>query len=178
MASETSESTEAPGHEGAGGLPQFDATWWPGQIVWFLVIFLVVYLAMRGLFVPKIGGAIDAREGKIEGDIAQARALKDEADAQAAAAAAETAAARASAQKLANDARTVAKASAAARLADAEAKQAADSAAAEERIRAAQAEAMTNVRTIASDTATAIVEKLTGSAASPAEINAAMAERA
>ena len=28
----------------AGGLPQFDLTQWPGQIVWALVVFFVLYL--------------------------------------------------------------------------------------------------------------------------------------
>lgn len=177
MASETTSSTEAPAHE-AGGLPQFDAQWWPGQIVWFLVIFAVILLLMRNVFVPRIGGAIEAREGKIEGDIAQARALKEEADAQAAAAAADTAAARVSAQKVAGEARAAAKAEIAARLGEEEAKLTATTTAAEERIRAAQAAAMINVRSIASETAVAIVEKLTGKAPSAAEIDAALTERA
>jgi len=95
MASPTQEGTTEPAQ--AGGLPQFDPQWWPGQIVWFLVIFAVVFFLMRLVFVPRIGGTIAARDAKIEGDIADARRLKTEADAQAQAAAAETAQARAQA---------------------------------------------------------------------------------
>lgn len=173
-----------PLHPGAAepaapsGLPQFDPQWWPGQIFWFLVVFAVVYLLMRYVFVPRIGGAIEARDGRIEGDIAQARALKDQADAEAATAAAETAAARAASQKLATEARDKAKAEIAARLAEEEAKLNVTLEAAEARIRAARDQAMANVATIASDTAGAIVSRLTGKAATAAELNSAMSGKA
>ncbi|MBU2153629.1 MAG: hypothetical protein KKE02_21605, partial [Alphaproteobacteria bacterium] len=83
------ETAAVGAHEGAtpagehaeGGLPQFDFSWWPGQIAWFLIIFFVVLAFMRLFAVPKVGGTIDAREGKIAGDIADARRMKDEADA-------------------------------------------------------------------------------------------------
>ena len=68
MATETQEST-APAEPASGGLPQFDFQWWPGQIVWFLVIFLLVLLFVRLFVSPRVGGTIDAREGKISGDI-------------------------------------------------------------------------------------------------------------
>ena len=170
-----------PTHEAApaaaGGLPQFDPQWWPGQIVWFLVIFAVVYLLMRYVFVPRIGGTIASRDAKIEGDIDSARALKDEAEAQAAAAAAETAAARAASQKLASDARAQSKAQIADSLAAEEAKLAQSTGAAEDAIRAARDTAMGNVRAIAADAAGAIVERLTGKAATAAELTAALAQR-
>jgi F-type H+-transporting ATPase subunit b len=175
MAVPTQEGTTEPAK--SGGLPQFDPHWWPGQIFWFTIIFVVMFVLMRSVFVPRIGGTIASRDAKIEGDIAEARRLRDEADAQARAAAAETATARAQAQKLASDARAEAKASIAASLAAEEAKLAETTAAAEAQIRAARDEAMTNVRAIAEDTAAAIVERLTGRAASPAEVGAALAGR-
>ncbi|HWA60053.1 MAG TPA: hypothetical protein VG939_01695 [Caulobacteraceae bacterium] len=172
MASPTQEGTTQPAQ--AGGLPQFDPQWWPGQIVWFTAIFVVVYVLMRRVFVPRIGGTIEARDAKIEGDIAEARRLRDEADAQAKAAASETAQARAQAQKLASDARAEAKARIADSLAAEEAKLAETTAAAEDGIRAARDAAMGNVRQIASDAAGAIVERLTGKAATAAELGAAL----
>ena len=98
MATETQESTAAPEAKSAG-LPQFDFQWWPGQIVWVLIMFLVVLLFVRLFAAPRVGGTIDAREDKISGDIADARRLKEEAEAQATAAAAETAQARSAAQR-------------------------------------------------------------------------------
>jgi F-type H+-transporting ATPase subunit b len=174
------EAAAVGAHEGAaaaehaeGGLPQFDFSWWPGQIAWFLIIFFLVLAFMRLFAAPKVGGTIDAREGKIAGDIADARRMKDEADAQAAAAAAEAAQARAAAQKVGAEARAKAQAEIAARLAQEEAKLAATGAEAEARIAKAREAAMANVAGIAADTAQAIVQKLTGKSATAAELAAA-----
>src|SRR3569833_2887236 len=111
MATET-QATTAPPDE--GGLPQFDTQWWPGQIVWFLIIFIAMLVVFRLFAAPRVGGAIEGREHKINGDIADARRMKDEAEAQAQAAAAETAPARAAAHRVAAEARAAAEVKAAA----------------------------------------------------------------
>lgn len=160
----------AGGHESAGGLPQFDFAQWPGQIAWFLIIFFALMAFIRFFAAPKVGGTIEAREGQIASDIAEARRMKEEADAQAQAAATEAATARAQAQKVAAEARAKAQAEIAARLAEEEAKLAEKGAAAEARIASARDAAMGNVQTIAADTAGAIVAKLTGRPASAAEL--------
>jgi len=160
----------APPEGGAGGLPQFDLAAWPGQMAWFLIFFAVVFVLMVRVFVPRIGGAIEARDAKMSADVAEAWRMKDEAEAQAKAAAQETAQARASAQRVAADARAKAQAEAAARLAEEEAKLAATSAEAEKRIAATRDKAMTNVQAIAIDAAGAIVKQLTGKAATAAEL--------
>lgn len=162
----------AEGHS-EGGLPQFDFAQWPGQIAWFLIIFFSVMAFIRLFAAPKVGGTIEAREGKIAGDIAEARRMKDEADAQAQAAQAEAAQARAQAQRVAAEARAKAQAEIAARLAEEEAKLAATGAEAEARIAKAREAAMSSVSDIATDTAQAIVAKLTGKSATAAELNAA-----
>lgn len=174
MATETQASTEAAGHEaGSAGLPQFDFQWWGGQIAWLVIVFVVVLAFMRFFAVPKIGGTIGAREQRIGDDVAAARRLKEEADAQAEAAAAERAQARAQAQKLAADARAGARSEIEAALGKEEARLAEKMAEAEASIAAARQQAMTNVSTIAKDTAQAIVGKLTGKAATAAELSAA-----
>ncbi|MEI9890850.1 MAG: hypothetical protein WDN45_09995 [Caulobacteraceae bacterium] len=117
----TGASTEAQGGASAG-LPQFDRTWWGGQIVWLALIFLVLYLVLSKVLLPKVGRAIDEREGKIAGDIADARRLKEEAQAQATAAAAELAEARSKAHQTASDAKAKSAAKAAERQAVEEAK--------------------------------------------------------
>jgi F-type H+-transporting ATPase subunit b len=159
----------------SSGLPQFDLSQWPGQMVWMLLIFGVLFLLFRYVFVPAVGGTIAEREDKIGGDIGQARRLRDEAEAQAKAAAEELAEARARAQKLAADAKAAVAAEAAQRQGAEEARLAQVLADAEGRIAAARAEAMSQVRGIAGDTAQAIVEKLTGSAASADEVERALA---
>lgn len=177
MATETHESVETAGHGGGGGLPQFDLQWWPGQIAWMLIIFVVIFAFMKLIAVPRLGGAIADREDRIAGDIAQARQLKAEADAQAEAAAAERAKARAEAHRLAQDSRAKARAEVAERLSAEEAKLAESTGKAEAAIAEARDRAMANVGDIASQTALAIIEKLTGRAASADEVAAAQAAR-
>lgn len=166
----THAETAAPGGHESAGLPQFDFAWWPGQIVWFLGMFIVVLLFMRFFAVPKLGGAIEEREEHISGQIAEARRMKDEADAQAEAAKAQAAQARSSAQKVAADAQAKAKAEVAARLTEEEAKLAAASAEAEKCIGATRDAAMKHVQGIAEDAAGAIVKQLTGTSATAAEL--------
>jgi F-type H+-transporting ATPase subunit b len=163
---------------GSGGLPQFDVTQWPGQMVWVLIIFAVLYVLFSRVFVPAVGGTIDVREDKISGDIGDARRARDAARAELEAAAGELAAARAKAQKLALDAQSEAKATAAARQAQEDAKLAQTLAAAEARIAEARGEAMRHVRTIAIETAQAIVDRLTGVGAESAEVERALANTA
>jgi len=168
----TQETTGAPAaHEGgSGGLPQFDVATWPGQAAWLLIFFVIVLVLMTRVFVPRIGGTIAAREAKIEGDVAEARRMKEEADAQAAAAQADIARARAQALKVASEARGKAQAEISARLAAEEAKLSEAGARAEARIAAAREAAMAHVGDIAADAAQAIVQKLTGQAPTAAEL--------
>ena len=81
--------------------------------------------------------------------------------------------ARAQAQRLAADAKAAAANDAARRQGEEEARLGQVLAEAEARIAAARAEAMTQVRGIAAEAAGAIVEKLTGSPASPTEVELA-----
>ena len=164
----------AAAEHGSGGLPQFDLTQWPGQMVWMLIIFGILLFLFAKVFVPKIGGTIAEREDKIGGDIGQARRLRDEAEAQSKAAADELAEARARAQRLAADAKSAVANEAARRQADEEARLGKVMAEAEARIAAARTEAMTHVRSIASDTAEAIVARLTGRPADAAELGRAL----
>jgi F-type H+-transporting ATPase subunit b len=169
-ASPSQEGTAPPAEGGAGGLPQFDLATWPGQAAWFLIFFVIVLVLMSRVFVPRIGGGITEREGKISGDLREARRLKEEADAQAAAAEKEMNEARAQAMKVAGEARGKAQAELAAKLAEQEAKFAQSSAEAEARIASARDAAMGHIDEIARDAANAIVTKLTGKAPSAAEL--------
>lgn len=170
--------TETAGHGGGtGGLPQFDPTWWPGQIVWLLIIFVVVLAFMRLFAVPRLGGTIAARDEQINGDIEAARRLKAEAGAQSDAAAAELTQTRAAGMKLAQDASAKAQGEISARLAEEEAKLSATIGKAEASIAAAREKAMGSVQGIATETAQAIIEKLTGKAAAKAEVDATQGSR-
>jgi F-type H+-transporting ATPase subunit b len=173
MADPTPVADAAAGH--GGGLPQFDLSQWPGQIVWLLLIFAVLYFLFQRVFVPNIGETIAKREDKIAGDIAAARRLKEEAEAQAKAAAAEMTVARERAQKLAADAKAEAKSNAARQRAEEAGRLAKGIADAEARIAAARDGAKQHVRSIAAETAVAMISRLTGAPASVGEIDAALA---
>lgn len=160
----------------SGGLPQFDLAQWPGQIVWALGVFLVLYLLFTFVFVPRVSAAIEHREDKISGDVGDARRMRDEAQAQADAAAGEMEEARARAHRVAGEARAAAKAESNARQADEDAKLAGQLAEAERRIGLARGEAMGHVRAIAAQAAGAMVERLTGAAATEPELEQALGE--
>jgi F-type H+-transporting ATPase subunit b len=166
-------ASTVPAEQSSSGLPQFDIAQWPGQVVWILIVFVVMFLLFSRVFVPRVGGTISAREDRIAGDIGDARRMKAEADAEAAASAAETAQAHARAQRLALEARTRVQDEAAAEGALEQAKLAEQMARAETQITMARNEALKHVRQIAADAATAIVEKLTGHAPTAAQLSAA-----
>lgn len=159
---------------GSGGMPQFDVSQWPGQMVWMLIIFVVLYVLFSRVFVPAVAGTINDREDKISADISAARHARDAAQSDMNAAASELSAARGRAQRLALDAQAEAKATAAKRQAEEEAKLATVLAAAEARIADSRAEAMGQVRAIAIDTAQAMVLRLTGSEISSQDIEHAL----
>lgn len=162
----------AGGH--GGGLPQLDMSYWGGQIVWLLVLFALLYALIATVFAPRLRRVRDERDAAINGAIEEARRVRAEADAQAAAAQAEMTEARAKAQAAAADAKARAAAEAHARQAAQEAELNARLEAAETRIRASRDAAMGSVRQVAADTAGAIVERLTGRPAEPAEVEAAL----
>jgi len=167
------QTVQQPEHQ--GGLPQFRTEYWAGQIIWLVILFAALYLLLSRVFVPRLRRVRDEREQAIGGAIEEARRVRAEADAQAAAAKAEMAEARAKAQAQAADAKARAAAESAERHRAQEAELAQKLAAAEDRIRASRDAAMGSVQAVASETAAAIVEKLTGQGASPAELDAALA---
>jgi F-type H+-transporting ATPase subunit b len=162
----------------ASGLPQFDIGQWPGQMVWILIIFVVMFVLFSRVFLPRVAGTIGEREDRIAGDIGDAMRMKDQADAEAVAAATETAEAHARAQRLALDARARAQAESAAADAREQARLAETLAQADLRILSARDEAMTHVQEIAMQAATAMVERLTGTVPTVGQLRAAQARGA
>ena len=156
-------------------MPQLDFAYWPGQIVWALIIFGVLYLFMRATLVPRIRKTLSDRTARIEADMAEARRLRDEAEAEAEAARAEMAEARNKAQRTAADAKSKSAAQAAERNAVLEAELQTKLSAAEDRIRIARDDAMGQVSGIATETAGVLTEKLSGRAASGDELDRVLA---
>lgn len=171
---DTHASTEAAHGEGGGGLPQFEFQHWFGQIVWLIILFALLYWLMAKVFVPRLRGVIDQRAATIADAVSAARLVQAEAAGQAEQAKAEVEAARASSRSMAAAAKTRVTDAANARAAAEEAVVNARIAEAETAIGKTRDAAMTNVGAIASDTAAAIVERLTGKAPTGAEAAAAV----
>lgn len=170
----TTASTEAKGGNESGGLPQFDTSVWAGQIVYLLFLFVVLYLLISKVFAPRLRRVMDERTDTISTAVATARQVQAEAAAQADAAQADVARARAESRSMAAAAKARVTEAANARGAEEEAVVNARIAEAETAIGKTRDAAMTNVASIASDTAAAIVERLTGKAPSAAEAAAAV----
>lgn len=171
---ETHASTEAAHGEGGGGLPQFEFQHWFGQIVYLIFLFAILYWLMAKVFVPRLRGVIDQRAATISDAVSAARQVQAEAAGQAEAAKAEVDAARASSRSMAAAAKARVIEQANTRAAEEEAVVNARIAEAETAIGKTRDAAMTNVAAIASDTAAAIVERLTGKAPTGAEAAAAV----
>ncbi|MGV8929329.1 MAG: hypothetical protein ACOH1E_06225 [Brevundimonas sp.] len=171
---DTHASTEAAHGEGGGGLPQFEFQHWFGQIAYLIILFALLYWLMAKVFVPRLRGVIDQRAATISDAVSAARQVQAEAAGQAEAAKAEVEAARASSRSTAAAAKARVTEQAKARGAEEEAVVNARIAEAETAIGKTRDAAMTNVGTIASDTAAAIVERLTGKVPTAAEAAAAV----
>ena len=171
---DTHASTEAAHGEGGGGLPQFEFQHWFGQIVYLILLFALLYLLIAKVFAPRIRKVLDERTATISGAVEAARQVQAEAAGQAEAAKAEVEAARASSRSTAAAAKARVTDAANARAAEEEAVVNARIAEAETAIGKTRDAAMTNVASIASDTAAAIVERLTGKAPTAAEAAAAV----
>jgi len=172
---ETHASTEAAhGEGGGGGLPQFEFQHWFGQIVYLIFLFAILYWLIAKVFAPRMRRVFDERETTISTAIATARQVQAEAAGQAEAAKAEVAKARADSRAASVAAKARVTDAANARAAEEEAVVNARIAEAETAIGKTRDAAMANVATIAADTASAIVERLTGKAPSPAEAAAAV----
>jgi F-type H+-transporting ATPase subunit b len=155
-------SVEVPASEHGGGFPPFNAHTFASQLLWLALIFLALYLLMSRIALPRIGSILEARRRRIQDDLAEAQRFKDASDAAIAAHEKALAEARGRAQALANETRAKAAAAAEGRRKEVDAKLRAHIAEAEKTIAEKRLAAMGNVRNIASETAGAIVERLTG----------------
>ncbi len=173
---DTHATTEAAhgGEHGSGGLPQFEFQHWFGQIVYLIFLFALLYFLIAKIFAPRLRRVFDEREQTISTAVETARQVQAEAAGQAEAAKREVEEARAASRATAAAAKARVTEQANARAAAEEATVAARIAGAEAAIAKTRDAAMSNVATIASDTASAIVERLTGKAPTAAEAAAAV----
>jgi F-type H+-transporting ATPase subunit b len=170
----TSTSTQAPG--GAKGpFPPFNSETFASQLVWLTLSFVILYVLMAKVALPRIGGIIESRRARIADDLAQAERLKAESDAALAAHEKALADARARAHALSSATRDKEAAKAEQTRKALEAQLHGRLAEAEKSIAATKTAAMANVESIAADAAAAIVQRLTGTTPSPDALRSAVA---
>jgi F-type H+-transporting ATPase subunit b len=146
-------------------VPQLDASTFLPQLFWLAVTFVALYLLMRFLAVPRVGGTLEARRRRLEEDLDRASRLKDEAEAVVAAHQKVLAAARSEAQAMLKETAGKLAAEAAERQHALAESLAGEIESAERRIAAEKERALADIRGVAVELAHSIAEKLTGAPA-------------
>lgn len=175
MATPTGTSTGAgSGHKGP--FPPFNSETFASQLIWLALTFVTLYIVMSKVALPRVSGIIAARQGRIAGDLAEAQRLKEQAEAATAAYEKTLADARANAQGIAAKTRDKLTAAAEERRKATEERLNKRLEEGEKTIAATKSAAMANVKAIATDAASAIVQRLTGSAPNEKAIGDAVAD--
>jgi F-type H+-transporting ATPase subunit b len=166
-----------PGAAWAAGMPQLDFTTplTVSQVVWGAAIFIVLYVLLSRVGLPKVGAVIEQRAVHIAADLDAAKAQKAQADAAVAELTATMQRSRAEAQNEINHAVDQAKAAAAVQAGALNARLETQLKAAEARIGEARAAAMGALHQVASETATTVIARLTGAAPDPRRVDSAVA---
>ncbi len=172
----TTSIEHVPASEHDGGFPPFEPQTFASQLVWLAIAFVLLYVLMSRLALPRVASIIEDRQKRIADDLADAERLKQESDAAVAAYEKALADARARAQTIANETREKQQAQADATRKTLEAGLNAKLAEAEKSIAATKQAAMANVRAIAEDAARAIIERLIGTAPSDKAVAEAVAD--
>ena len=172
---ETNAHSEVPAGR---GFPPFQSEHFPSQLVWLAINFVLLYVLMSRIALPRIGAILAERSRLVGDDLAAAERLKEQSNAAHSAYEKVLADARARAQTIASTTR------------EQHAREAEDMhkrlesqlhqrlAAAEQSIAKSRGAAMSNVRAIAGEAISAIVERLIGQRPGEAEIAAALGEPA
>jgi F-type H+-transporting ATPase subunit b len=171
----TTEGHAAETHAAEKGVfPPLDSSTFPSQIFWLVIFFALLYALMSKLVLPKIGGILETRKNRIDGDLARAAALKEETEAALNSYQKALADARGKATDIAQDTRNSVNADIAKQQAALDASLAEKASAAEATIAKSKAKAMESVEDIASETAAEIVAALTGGKVAKTAIAKAM----
>lgn len=173
----TNTHTEAPGGHAPAPFPPFQRDSFASQLIWLALAFVALYLLMSRVALPRVGGIIQERRARIEGDFAEAQRLRAQSEATVAEYEKGLAEARNRAQALAAENRDRLMAEAEQSRKALEGKLNAELAEAERTIQASKTAALSHVREVATDAAAAIVEKLIGAAPSAPAVEQAV-ERA
>lgn len=172
---ETNAHSEVPAQH---GFPPFESEHFPSQLVWLTISFVLLYVLMSKIALPRIGSILAERNRLVSDDLAAAERLKEQSNAAHAAYEKALHDARNRAQTIASSTREQQAREAEALHKRLEAQFHDRFAAAEQSIAKSRAVAMGSVRAIAGETASAIVERLIGQSPRQEEIAGALGDPA
>jgi F-type H+-transporting ATPase subunit b len=156
-------------------MPQLDIGSFAPQLVWLAITFILLYVLMSRVALPRIGDVLEERQSRIARDIEEADRLRRESEDAIKAYDTALAEARAKAQALAGDAKQKAQAESDARSAELDKQLGTQTEDADRRIREMAAKAQGEVAGIAAEAAQAIASRLIGSPVSADAAKAAVA---
>ena len=168
----TTAHTEADAHGRA--FPPFQKETFASQLLSLLIAFVALYLIVSRIALPRVGSLLDARQNAIDTDLAEAQKLRDDSSEALKAYESELAAARSRAQAIGNETREKLNAASEAERKRLEERLSLKLAEAEKSIASTRANAMRNVRGIAAEAASAIVQRLTGVAPDGKSVDSAV----
>jgi F-type H+-transporting ATPase subunit b len=142
--------------------PPLDASTFVPQLVWLAITFGFLYLTLSKVLLPRVGEVISERADRIKRDLAEAERLKAETEKALKSYEDALGSAKVKAGGIAKETRDRLSAETDRERAQVDQQMAAKLADAEKRIAETKKRAMTSVSDIATETATAIVAKLTG----------------
>jgi F-type H+-transporting ATPase subunit b len=155
--------------------PPFDSSTFASQLLWLAITFVALYFLLARVAIPRIGGILSDRAGRIARDLETAESAKEQSEAALTAYEKALATARNNANAIAESARAGAKAAADAERSGIEAGLAKKLAAAEQSIAAIKTRALSEVGAIATEATQAIVKALIDADVPKADVDAAVA---
>jgi F-type H+-transporting ATPase subunit b len=155
-------------------MPQFDLTTFPTQLIWLVIAFVLLYLLMARVALPRIGQVLEERQEKIDDNLDSAEQLRAETEADSEAYETALAQAREQARGTIQDAAHAATDEASRRQEELGREIAEQIKAAEENIAAAKQAAVSGIHEAAVDAAAGATERLIGVKPSDAAVVAAV----
>ena len=174
MATGETQSGHTTAEGGKPPFPPFEKDTFASQLVFLLIAFVALYLIVSRIALPRVDRVIDARRNAIDNDLGEAQRLKDQADGAIKAYERELADARARAQAIGGETRQRLNAQTESERKTLEGKLAAKLAEAETSIAATRQAAMGNLKIIAAEAATALVQQLSGQTPDSRAVEAAV----
>jgi F-type H+-transporting ATPase subunit b len=155
-------------------MPQFQPEFFSPQLVWLAITFILLYILMSRVALPRIGQVLEERERRINDNLRKAEMLRQQAEAAVAAYERRMADARAKAQETIHEVRERIAVEAAERHHQLNERLAGEIASGEARIAEARAKAVASVRDMAIEVAAAAAARLIGAPVNEAAVAGAV----